>query len=311
MTKTPVVLYGNPEACEKNWKLTLYNFNKMMRGELFLVALGVVVIASPVVPSILGGGGKDVQDELDRITDRLSGLERPNQLMIDSFVEQIRQHCPNRTIDEGIYNQISTCMEKNFNNTALEVDIREAIPAGKLDEVFHNVCKKWPIAKKCLKHFVDVIDDCWSKGDKVNTVMDSMVNFFCGDKNDGEKIALFFADGGMRCMDSHGEEVKECIMKSDSNSKLKTNLPEDVPTEEDICKSLKQLHDCSHKGLRKCDDSTPENLVTSMLKTVSKAVGCVTIPEPPSRQTSGAEYMSASHLLLLPCILVVRVFKLL
>ncbi|CAG7837829.1 unnamed protein product [Allacma fusca] len=284
----------------------------MLREELCIVIVGVIAIVTPVVPSILGGGGKDVQDELDLITNKLSGFERPNQIMIDSFVQQIQQHCPNRTINETIYNEISTCMEKNFNNTALEEDIREAIPAGKLDEVFHNVCKKWPVAKKCLKHVVDVIDDCWSKGDKVNTVMDSMVNFFCGDKNDGEKIALFFADGGMRCMDSHGEEVKECIMNSEKiKNRPEINDINDIPNEEDICKSLKQLHDCSHQGLSKCDDSTPENLVTSMLKAVSKAVGCSTIPEPPSRQTSAAEYMTTSHFLLLPCILVVGVFKLL
>ena len=80
-------------------------------------------------------------------------------------------------------------MDRNFNNTELEEDIREAIPAGKLDEVFHDMCIKWPKVKGCMKHFIDLIEDCWAKGDKVTKVMDSMVNFFCGDNNDGARIA--------------------------------------------------------------------------------------------------------------------------
>ena len=58
-------------------------------------------------------------------------------------------------------------------------------------------------------------------------------------------------------------------------------------------RAIRQTHDCVHKGLRKCDDSTPENLVSSMLKVVAKSISCPPIYDPPSaRRTTD----SGSHL---------------
>jgi len=50
-----------------------------------------------------------------------------------------------------------------------------------------------------------------------------------------------------------------------------------------------------HKGLKQCKDSTPENLVSSMLKAVAKAISCPPIYDPPpQRYTGSAGQLSGS-----------------
>ena len=44
-------------------------------------------------------------------------------------------------------------------------------------------------------------------------------------------MTVFFADGGMRCMEERGEDLKDCITKT---NKIEHTM-NDLPTEDDIC----------------------------------------------------------------------------
>ena len=84
-------------------------------------------------------------------------------------------------------------MEDLFNSTDLAREFREAIPKGDLDVVFRNLCLKWPEMKTCMKDGLAVINECWGQGADLEHQlirgMDSFVGFFCGEENDGARIA--------------------------------------------------------------------------------------------------------------------------
>lgn len=161
-----------------------------------------------------------------------------------------------------------------------------------------------------MRDFFDVVDDCWQKGDKVSRFIDEVVRFYCGEDNSGEKIAIFFAEGGLECLQTHGDEVKKCVeAKQDleinedtlsnlNNLDLNDLASKRVPKTDEICTSIEQLHECASLGLRKCKDPTPENLMTSMLMQVGKALECkVTDFKTRSPQT-GAGYRENAMLAL-------------
>lgn len=140
-----------------------------------------------------------------------------------------------------------------------------------------------------MSEFFVVVDDCWQKGDKVSKFIDEVVRFYCGDDNSGEKIAIFFAEGGLECLQTHGDEVKKCVeSKADVELNEDTlnnigdlnslndlvNKPVAIPKTDEVCTSIEQLHECASLGLRQCKDPTPENLMTAMLMQVGKALEC-------------------------------------
>jgi hypothetical protein len=84
---------------------------------------------------------------------------------------------------------MSVCVDGLFNETALVSELHEAIPNGALDNVFRNICLKWPLVKECLKPGFQLVEECWENGTLLNIGLDSMVQFFCGADNNGAYIA--------------------------------------------------------------------------------------------------------------------------
>lgn len=71
----------------------------------------------------------------------------------------------------------------------------------------------------------------------MNKFFDEAVHFFCGDDNDGARIAMFLAEGGYNCLQQHGDAVKECV---EEKQLFPEEIPEldsplKVPEKEDIC----------------------------------------------------------------------------
>jgi len=94
-----------------------------------------------------------------------------------------------------------------------------------------------------------------------------MVDFFCGKDNDGAYIALFFAEGGLSCLEAHGDKVRDCVNEHNTEEH-----------QENLCLSVQQIHDCLDP-LRICADVTPHNLVASMVREVGKVMQCPTVVE--------------------------------
>jgi hypothetical protein len=91
----------------------------------------------------------------------------------------------------------------------------------------------------------------------------------------GGRIALFFADGGMTCLQEHGDGVKRCM--GDINE-FENDVPvnpqiSDIKTEE-ICEKMQKMATCARTELKKCKDTTPENIVSSMLHSSGQTIGC-------------------------------------
>lgn len=88
-------------------------------------------------------------------------------------------------------NKTSNCMDNLFNGTDIMAQIREAVPKGDLDVVFHKICLRWPKMKKCMDSGLNGIGECWGQrvSDQLTRAMDAVVNFFCRKDNDGALAA--------------------------------------------------------------------------------------------------------------------------
>jgi len=235
--------------------------------------------------SVSGESRINVNEEIERVEGHLKTI-KPTPELIGAVLQQLEQHCHGKgtkKIDQTTLTNVSQCMEKHMNETQLISDIKKSIPEGQLDTVFHDTCLKWPKIKACMNDLFVVIDECWDGGDKVTKVVDEAIKFFCGDDDDGARIALFLAEGGMECLEQHGDHVKSCVeSRQEKNlAKLPDNLdgglpdlPDKLPGKDDICEALTDMMECTSKELRRCKDPTPENLATSMIRYVAKAVKC-------------------------------------
>lgn len=244
----------------------------------------------------------DVDAEINRLQTQFKNMKPPPEL-IGNLLQQIQSHCKNqRKIDQASLNNASKCVEQYMNETQLIDDVKKAVPDGKLDDVFRGMCLKWPKIRGCLKEFFVIIEDCWQKGDKVTKIVDESVKFFCGDDNDGSRIALFLAEGGFECLEKHGDGVKKCMADinefediPEDPSQIKIPDPNNLAvTTDEICEKMEELATCTGKELKKCRDTTPENLVTSMLHFSSGQIGCNIKPVQTSNQRAGSVSASGS-----------------
>jgi hypothetical protein len=227
-----------------------------------------VVILIAMISLTHGRQQPDVQAEINKITEKFEKLEKPSPQMIESFLQQVNSSCrTHRTIDPDAMGNMTACAGKEFNQTALAIEFQEAIPKGDLDDVFRSICLKWPIVKSCFKGGFDLIEECWEEGNRINVALDAMVAFFCEQDNSGARIALFFAEGGLTCLETHGDAVRSCVNEY---------FGED---NQEICASVGQIHQCL-TPLRKCKDVTPENLISSMVRQVGKSLNCPPLIDP-------------------------------
>jgi len=255
-------------------------------GVFLLINIILLLSVSPVVNGVREK--IDVPAEIDKMAQKFESFEKPSPEMINTMMEEIRSSCKtNRTIDEPTLRNISSCVDGLFNETALVTEFKDSIPKGDMDNVFRNICLKWPSVESCLKPGFDIIEECWGNGSLVNKGVESMVKFFCGKDNDGAHIALFFAEGGLSCLDSHGEEVKTCVNELNTGE-----------NQEDLCSTANQIHECLNP-LKNCKDphSTPHNLVTSMVREVGRVMGCppidnlTSVSPPPQLMLTSVPYL--------------------
>ena len=170
--------------------------------------------------------------------------------------------------------------ESNFNLEQIQNEIEESSKAGALDEVFKKYCDLRSKSLGYIHKIGDSVAACLTEDERpvfklVVNITSSLLNFVC-DK-DGERIALFIAEGGFECFKSEMEELQKC---SDVISdKIPTDLhkiPKLEVTKKE-CNEYKTFQGCVVEKLGKCKNSTPSDIIDALLTYIYKLSTCPTI----------------------------------
>lgn len=208
------------------------------------------------------------------------------------------------------------CIEKYVNFTTIEEELEEKKKTGSMDEVFSKYCKKWPDIKGCFDKAVSISRSCMDKKeeDAFNRTLDiinDLQEFMC--YKDGDRLAMFVAEGGVECMSERKDGVQECVNKTlgsripDADDLSVTNLPVMLFTDRD-CDDFEEVRECVNHELEKCKDSTPANIVDAFFKFLKKQLPCKGSLAQKSTKPNSAFAISSSSILLAISFLYVRLY---
>ena len=137
---------------------------------------------------------------------------------------------------------MEVCLRDQVNVTVLQDEIENAKPTGDLDVVFAKYCKKTPTVLDCVKEFTNVSELCLEEKEKdslkvVLNVSATLAEFVC--HKDGDRIAMFIAEGGVECLTNQKDGVQECF-----NNTLGSKIPKDVPSVDNLPLLLIGTEEC-------------------------------------------------------------------
>lgn len=179
------------------------------------------------------------------------------------------------------------CFMQEFDFDQIQAEIQEKKKTGELDEVFKNYCGNHVVrGRKCLEKFLEISHRCLhaedSSGLNVTLEMvDAAINFTC--HNSGDRIALFMAEEGMECVDSHKEEMLSCINSSvpevfQGGDKSSSGMHFYVFQQEN-CRKGDGIMQCVERSLMQCPDPTPSNLVHGLLRSMREQTPCAGVAQ--------------------------------
>ncbi|CAH2107067.1 unnamed protein product [Euphydryas editha] len=171
------------------------------------------------------------------------------------------------------------CLKGLFSVDTIKKEIEDAKPNGALDEVFKKYCAKAPELKTCLHTFTGGVTPCLDASirEHVNTInngTDQLIDFVC--YKDGDRIALFIAEGGPECFQEKANGIRQCV----EHAKEGISSPEDIKKMSMIdqlqqhCNRFDQLSACVVKSLEECSTPTPGNMAESLFKYVRNSSLC-------------------------------------
>uniref|UniRef100_A0A8D8LPB4 27 kDa hemolymph protein n=1 Tax=Cacopsylla melanoneura TaxID=428564 RepID=A0A8D8LPB4_9HEMI len=178
--------------------------------------------------------------------------------------------------------EVNICVSNLVSFTELKIEIEGAKPTGDLDRVFSKYCRKSPILKQCVTNFTSALEPCLEPKEKqtkivFQNVSESLLDFIC--HKEGDRIALFIAEGGPECISDKKEAIQHCM-----NITLSKFIPKDttlnadnIPVfklEKDECTAIKDMHLCVVRELEKCRETTPSNIVDALMKFMMQQTPC-------------------------------------
>lgn len=239
--------------------------------------------------------------------------EISNELDVDDIKKQIGEHIPDIDLSEfddskipqadeidviirnkcdsksgnGTYDKIQEskeafqeCISNFVNVTEVREEIEEAKKTGSMDEVFGKYCNKYPELNNCTSDFLEAIQPCLEDNEKRSLnislgLTQKMKDFIC--HKNGDRIAMFVAEGGVDCLQSQKEALQQCL-----NSTLASRTPKDVTPsmfpvllfDAQDCSDFGKFRTCVAEALGHCNETTPANLMDAFFKYLKKILPC-------------------------------------
>lgn len=237
---------------------------------------------------------EDVKKQLSEHIPELNNIDSKQIPSVDELDAIFREKCDKKS-GNGTYDLIKENKEKymecisNFVDVnKLKEEVEEAKKTGSMDEVFGKYCNKFPELSNCSSDLLDELSPCLEDKEieTINTTMSIMVklkDFMCF-KN-GDRIAMFVAEGGVECIQSKKTELQDCLNSTFSSrvSNNDTSMPLMLPIvlfDSQDCNDFQKFRTCVGKALETCKESTPANLVDAFFKFTKKILPCnVTLTE--------------------------------
>uniref|UniRef100_A0A2A4J1E9 27 kDa hemolymph protein n=1 Tax=Heliothis virescens TaxID=7102 RepID=A0A2A4J1E9_HELVI len=191
--------------------------------------------------------------------------------------EQCKKNNAEDKVDqvENVGKNFVDCVKGLFDMETLKKEIEEAKPNGALDEVFKKYCAKTPELKSCIYNLLDGVTPCVDSNirEQINSAKngtDQFIDFVC--YKDGDRIALFIAEGGPQCFQSKANEIRAC---ADNIRQGFSSIEEaKALTLAQKCGKFDELSTCVVNKLEGCETPTPANMAESLFRFVRKGSPC-------------------------------------
>nr|XP_023020011.1 uncharacterized protein LOC111508663 [Leptinotarsa decemlineata] len=174
-------------------------------------------------------------------------------------------------------NETETCLKKLIDVEKFKNEIEEAKKTGSMDEVFAKYCNKRSEMEACIRKTYNALEPCLESNEKqvINftaNILKQLGDFVCA--KDGDRLAMFVAEGGVTCIKSRSEGIKDCL-----NQTLKFNpatfSPESMHSftiDKKKCDDITSIQNCIVKDLEEnCEESTPANIIDALFRFVKRS----------------------------------------
>lgn len=177
--------------------------------------------------------------------------------------------------------KVQECLTSHLNQTQIMEELEEAKKDGSMDDIFGKYCKKREEILSCVTDVTNKVEKCLEPVEKDNmklvlNITQNLIDFVCF--KDGDRLAMFVAEGGFECLQSHKEALQDCANNTIAQRIPKdlsiTNLPLLTFKGETQCADMAELQECAVVVLEKCENNTPANIVEALFKFIKKVSPC-------------------------------------
>nr|XP_049702773.1 27 kDa glycoprotein isoform X1 [Helicoverpa armigera] len=212
-------------------------------------------------------------------------IEKYKTQYLDQFKKKCEKNGHPELFDsaQAAAGDLMNCFNSLVNTEVLQQEIENAKPTGTVDEVFKKYCAKTPEFRGCFRNMTETVKPCFSGAEQKHfktmyNVTEQLADFIC--YKEGDRIALFIAEGGKECFEDKQQGVQDCF-NSTFDSETQANLKNATDTgifelefKEKQCEQMTTLQKCIVSVLEKCPKPTSANIVDSLFNFVRKATPC-------------------------------------
>ncbi|XP_049866439.1 27 kDa hemolymph protein-like [Pectinophora gossypiella] len=260
------------------------------------------LIAAVLCGAVWAQSEPSISDALGQLPPELQGKVNESDIenIKNSSAALLKEKCEKNGGAEAFenaqkaYEKFPTCVKQSLgleDPAVLQKEIEQAKPNGTVDEVFKKYCAKTPKVKECFMDMTEAVKPCFSVEEQQNlkivyNISEQLAEFIC--YKDGDRIALFIAEGGPECFQEKQEQIQDCVNKTlGADYKINTenitaNAIPQIKFGEKECKQMSDLQECIVGALEGCDAPTSGNIVESLFKFARQATPCKNEKKPNS-----------------------------